>query len=166
MEGFVDLYARLIISVLSFMAPLIVYLLSVFSDGVAIIKRRSKEETNQIGELLLSQINVNFPDGFDLKVVDQSNKALKRTKKMNAVRLNLLDPKRQIYRIFSTLFMSLFCIMLYKTCDPFTWMGYTLVASSLICFVVGLLILKQVTWAVINIKEIISQDKSAVTVGS
>ncbi len=47
-----DIYVKLIIAIISFVAPLIVYMLSVFSEGRAKIDKRRIEEESQITNLL------------------------------------------------------------------------------------------------------------------
>ena len=111
MHDFLDIYTKFIIAIISFIAPVIVYLLSVFSDGIAVITRRSKEEENQIGTLLRKKM-VDEAANIDVKLIDTSNTALKESKAKNNRRIKLLDPQRQIHRIFCTLFVALFFIML------------------------------------------------------
>src|SRR5207249_10627759 len=98
--------------IISFIAPMIVYLLSMFSKGIDIIRRRDEIERSQIGDLL----RANIPPGVlvDATVVADSNDALQEIERRNSRRINLLTPTRQIVRIFSPLFFSLLCIMIYK----------------------------------------------------
>lgn len=172
MHGFIDIYSKLIIAIISFIAPVIVFLLSVFSNGIAILKRRAAEEKNQIANLLRTQMN---GEDFDAIVIAQSNAALEKSEQISKRKLKLLDPKRQIIRIFSVLLSTLLLVavsMLFEDQNgvPINVHSHQiwsyLLYGSFASFVVGLLILRQVAWAIINTKQIIADEEAAVTVGS
>jgi hypothetical protein len=91
LTGFLDIYVKLIIAIISFIAPIIVYLLSVYSDGIAIIRRRVREEENQIAQLTKTQISENVED-FRV-IIAESTKDLQNLEKRNRHRLNLLTPE-------------------------------------------------------------------------
>lgn len=146
--------------------------MSVFSNGISILKRRAAEQEAQIANLLRAEMN---ETNFDAKIIAKSNDALKKNTQTNNRKLKLLDPKRQIYRIFSTLFLALLCIgisMLFEDQNGIPVNTYshqiwvTLLCVSFVCFVLGLLILRQVAWAIINTKQIIADQEAAVTVGT
>lgn len=172
MHGFIDIYSKLIIAIISFIAPVIVFLLSVFSNGIAILKRRAAEEKNQIANLLRTQMN---GEDFDAIVIAQSNAALEKSEQISKRKLKLLDPKRQTIRIFSVLLSTLLLVavsMLFEDQNgvPINVHSHQiwsyLLYGSFASFVVGLLILRQVAWAIINTKQIIADEEAAVTVGS
>ena len=91
LTGFLDIYVKLIIAIISFIAPIIVYLLSFYSDGIAIIRRRVREEENQIAQLTKTQIFENVED-FRV-IIAESTKDLQNLEKRNRHRLNLLTPE-------------------------------------------------------------------------
>lgn len=166
MDGFIDIYSKLIISILSFIAPVIVYLLSVFSEGITIIRRKTNEEKSQILNLLKMQVQ---SASFNSRDLDASNKALKGLDLNNGNRTNLLNPKKQIVRIFTPLFLALVFIMIVKLINTISWdykeyISYTLVFLSLICFGLGMNYIKQVAWVIIETKEDIAKDKEAIPV--
>ena len=140
----------------------IVYLLSVFSDGLALIEKRATIENNQIGELLKAQMGKMA--SFDPAIVDKSNKALKKNETDNARRIELLTPERQIIRIFGTLFFALLCLMcsfLVKNVNlelSKNWYYIGLLILSFLSFIIGLFVLKQVAWAVIETKKLVARE--------
>lgn len=145
------------------MAPLIVYLLSIYSDGIAIARQNATERINTLGDLLKGQINEEGQSPDVSKIIESSNEKLRDAKKESKRKLNLLNPKRQIYRIFSPLTLALFFIMLDKLfkdenvgCSN-NILSVTLLFLSATCFIIGIFILKQVAWVVIDTKEEINK---------
>lgn len=168
MEGFLDIYTKLIIGIISFIAPMTVYLLSIFSKGIAIIKAKGEIEQKQIRELIRDNLTVG---NVNSKTISKSNKALKKAENRSDRRVRLLTPTRQIFRIFSSLFFSLLFVMIYKVVkdrETFKMYDHTtcvmLLISSLALFIVGILILRQVVWAAIRTKIMLEQEESAVSI--
>lgn len=169
MNSFLDIYVKLVIAVISFIAPIIVYMLSVFGDGIAIISRKAKEEEYQITNLL--RVQADSQGQLDAKIIKRSSKLLQDSEKENKRRLNLLTPHRQIVRVFCPLILALVLIMFDMVVkDPyFNMYNHTfsvgLIGLSFISFGIGILWLKQVAWTIIDTKRVISEDKAAVNVG-
>ena len=158
MHDFLDIYIKLVIAIISFIAPLIIYLLSVNSDGIVIVREKANEEKRQLEEILRGQMNSgNLFDG----IIEESNKAIKKTNKNITRKSNLLNPKWQILRIFLSLFFALAFLMLHilvKDKDCFMYnssrhLSIFLLIASFVCELGGILILRQVAWAVIETKE-------------
>jgi len=145
-----------------------VYLLSMFSEGVATIRRRAETERNEIAAILRDAIPIGA--SINPKIVASSSKKLMAIESRNNRRIKLLTPTRQILRIFVTLFLSLLFIMIYKLLKDHTINLYNrigavvLLSLSVICFVIGILVLWQVARAVIETKIIMAQEKSAISV--
>ena len=157
MTGFIDIYAKLIIAVVSFIAPLMVYLLNVYSDGIVMVRKNATEELRQFKAILSSQLIDS--EQLTTKLIRKSTSTLKRAESDSERKINLLTPKRQINRIFSSLFAALFFVMLYmlsKDESIVTYKHYLsviLLSLSLVCFLCGILILRQVAWISIETKE-------------
>ena len=157
MIGLLDIYAKLVIAVVSFIAPLIVYLLSVSSDGIAIVREQATEQSNQLQQLL--KIQISESKQFSSTMMKVSTQMLKELEKSTSRKSNLLNPKRQIIRIFSTLLGSLLFLMLYQLLkDPYFElyshnMEIGILIASFICFALGVIVLKQVAWNSIETKK-------------
>jgi cell division protein FtsB len=164
LDGVLDIYTKLIIAIISFIAPLIIHLLSVFSDGIAVVRRRYQEEEKQMNTLLKNEIQEMKTDGTEIsEAINTTNASFVKRKKNNKAKLQLLDPKRQIMRIFPVLFFSLAFIMIYKTAECKQWcnnIGLSLLLiCSIILSVVGVWFLRNVAWAVIDVKQDMARDK-------
>lgn len=151
---------------------MIVFLLSMFSEGIATCKRWAEIQRTQIVTLLAAQVNP--PQGmvFDARIVTQSTKQLNSNEASNKRRSKLLTPTRQILRIYSTFLFSLLCIMIRQLVKDKSLNIYDhslsvwLIVLSLLSFIGGVLILRQVVWAVVHTKQLIAEEKAAISVGS
>jgi hypothetical protein len=160
MEHFLDVYTKLLIAIISFVAPLIIYLLSVNSDGIVIVRDKANEEKKQLEEILREQMNSG--NAFD-GIIEESNRSLTKTNKNITRKSNLLNPKRQILRIFLSLFLALVFLMFWMLLKDSLIFNYSktlsiiFLLSSFAFEIIGILILRQVTWAVIETKEEVAQ---------
>lgn len=173
MNGFLDIYVKLIIAIISFIAPLIVYLLSVFSEGTAILTRKAKEYEMQIANLLRVEMEgVGAGQSFDPKIIEENSRLLKENEKEYTKRLNLLNPHIQLVRIFIPLLSALGFVMAdmltkdpaFKIYNQYVSMG--LILLSFTCFYYGIKFLRQVSKEIIDTKHMIAKDKAAVSVGA
>jgi len=134
-----------------------VYLLSVSNDGIAIVREQSVEQSNQLQQLLRAQLVES--KSLKSKELKNSTKELSKLEESITRKSNLLDPKRQIIRIFASLLGALLFLMIYELGkDPAVWnFPENVLIGLLICsfgsFACGLLILKQVAWVSINTKN-------------
>jgi len=164
LDGFLDIYSRLVIAILSFTAPLITYLLSVFGIAIEQTKKKAKEKERTVAEILRRQMNEMKADNNVADFIATSNKRLKTEKRNDKRKINLLNPKRQILRIFIPLILSIISLMFYKLIKDPRLAIYShklavgLILFSVICFVVSLYVQKQVAWAVIEAKTEMDQD--------
>lgn len=174
MHELLDIYIKLIVAIISFIAPLLIHLLSVFSAGVAVKQRRWEEYENQSNRLVREEINV--PGANVSQLIKQNSDDFQKRKLENDKQLALLDPKQQIRAIFPTFFYSLVLIMLTRVlCDNTTyhilktlpkWCEYThtiillaLYLGSFIFAVKGVYGLKNVVWAIIDVKQEIAKEE-------
>jgi len=136
-----------------------------FSDALAHIKLRADIELKQIDELVKKQIQ---EDGVQMQeLMKKSDKLYADRKKKLKYQQNMLDPKRQIKRVFPILFLSLVFLVLYLVAEKNVWLGaehnyiilIILMLLSVGCAVTGIIFLKCITWTVIDIKAQLAQDK-------
>lgn len=170
LEQVLDIYIKLIIAIISFIAPLIIHLLSMFSDGAAHVRKKSSTELNQVNQLLKEQINDNSKEHEIQNIIKNSNKFYDERSKKLKFRQCILDPKRQIKKVFPTLFASLIVIALYKPCEQNLWGGnynyiilLLIFLISLALVVSGVVFLKNIVWVVIDIKEELASEKENLT---
>lgn len=167
----IDIYTKLVIAIISFIAPLMIHLLSMFGDALAHLKRRADIEVSQMDELVKSQVQ---QDGVQIQeLISRSTSLYKDREKKLKRQKNILDPKRQIKRVFPTLFLSLIFLALYSVADSKEWFkeeGYNdiicivLFSLSFICAGIGVIFLKCIAWTVIDIKELLAQQDKEKTV--
>lgn len=129
-----------------------------FSDGLAHVTNRTNTKILQIDELARKQMEQKGTKMHDLvKDIDkQYNKQRAGLKK----ELNLLSPKRQIRRIFPTLFLALIFLTLYHISKNQCWftdqnffIRNLFFILSFISATIGVVFLKNVAWAVIDVKQ-------------
>lgn len=170
LHDFIEIYIKLVIAIVSFIAPLIVALLSVFSDGVGVMREKINAKTQGIARLLHDQTKGG--GHFDNDQVNKSTKALTEAQGENQTIGNLLNPKRQIKRVFIPLIGSLFFIMLSKLNEASLvityrdWVYIVLLSLSFVCTVLSILVLKQIAWKVIETKDEISRREKQKTAPS
>ena len=168
MKDALDIYIKLLVAIISFIAPLLINLLSIFSDGIAIKKKRLEEYESQTTALVKDGVD----KGLNIAQLITQEASLFKTKKDKTTKqLNLLDPKRQIFRIFPTFFYSLVLIILNRLfCDddiinllsaadwPLNLIKWVLFLGSIGFAIWGVEILRNVIMAIIEVKQEIAND--------
>ncbi|MGY3212496.1 hypothetical protein [Mucilaginibacter sp. HD30] len=163
MAGFLDIYIKLIIAVLSFIAPITIYLLSV--EGLDLTRKITGEQERQIA--LLKKITPPTHNAKVKKTMRIGDKGMDKMVKKNKRLTNLLNPERQMYRIFVTLTGALAFQMFYylsadKTFMPDYYHGFTTVFFflSLVSFVMAVSVFHQIAQAIIYSKKLVSDLNS------
>ena len=169
MHDFVEIYIKLVIAIISFIAPLIVALLSVFSQGVGLMRKKGEVKLGNVRMLLHIETK---GENMDPKKVKKAAKALSKTESEIEDTRNLLNPKRQIFRVFGPLLGSIILIMigkLYESCMNSYYMnseyGYQNNRTAyIVCIILSSLlagwsmyVLRQVAWKVIETKDEINR---------
>ena len=158
----IDIYIKLLIAILSFIAPLIVFMLSISNDGMAEVRQRAIEEQKVWDE-------IRAREGLIQSVKELVSTAQASAAKSLKIKINLLNPKRQIIRIFLLLAGAIFAIVGEKVNKLFAanghcdWLTRILAVLSILCFIYGIWVLQQVTWAVINTKQELAQKAYAIS---
>jgi len=141
-----------------------VYLLSVSNDGIAIVQAQEEELSKQINKILSEEKE---KQKLNSVIAKMGTTALEQLRATSRTKSRLLNPKRQVIRIFGVFLGSLACLMAYHLCkDPyfsnynhvydFAW-----VVASLILFFYGLWILRQIAWVSIDTKNDIERQAKA-----
>ncbi|WP_017496140.1 hypothetical protein [Flavobacterium sp. WG21] len=168
MKEIIEIYSKIVVATFGFIGPSFTLLISIFID--AIEKARIKNEHE------LETIKSYYNDLYLKKGVDDIEKEMKDIIKKNEKRkkqvireLNLLNPKRQIKRVFIPLILSLVFISVYyfartNYCQldlPFVIILKCLaIIISGICFGYSLFALWQILNMVIEAKQILIKDKN------
>ncbi|MEC4049574.1 hypothetical protein OX284_009055 [Flavobacterium sp. SUN046] len=112
MKEIIEIYSKIVVATFGFIGPSFTLLISIFIDAIekARIKKEQQLETLQslYDSLYKSRNNTDIEKGMK-KILKENAK-----QKTNIIKeTNLLNPKRQIKRVFIPLIMSLFFISLY-----------------------------------------------------
>lgn len=167
MNEVIDIYTKLIIAIISFIAPLIIHLLSMFSDATAHIKKRHKIQLSQMDELFRKQVQEAHTEQMST-LMQKSQAVYNKRENEYKTQQNVLNPKRQISRIFPVLFISLIFIAIYQLIHnsqsieenvKILLSGISLLLS-LMCAVAGVSFLKTIAWTVIDIKQELADEKT------
>gem|GEM_PF-5341265 len=168
MQEALDIYIKLLVAIISFIAPLLINLLSIFSEGVAVKTKNFEEFQNNLETLLQDAAK----DGKKLSGIATEQSAILKQKTENIqAQLDLLDPKKQIKAIFPVFFYSIIAIMINrlfadaKFCNLLKWddellkiIWSTSFMVSIACAISGVNTLYKVTWNVIEVKKEIAED--------
>lgn len=98
-------------------------------------------------------------EGDVLSGLRNGNRALQRLIKRNQKDLDRLDPKRQVKRLFFSLFLSIIFVMFYYFQGShfwkfdYEWIRVVSILLSLICFLFCLMVLWQIFCIIIQIKK-------------
>lgn len=165
MEEIINIYTKLIIAIISFIAPLIIYLLSIFNEGLAYLKEESETELQQLDKIVKEHLQT---EGIIIhKIINDFDLIYKKHELKLADQKNLLNPKRQIKRIFSVLFIALSFLLVYQLADKQQWLeAYNalllafLFSLSITASLTGLFFLKKVAWVIIDVRKKLGKVKN------
>lgn len=156
MHDFITVFAYLIIATIAFAVPVIVSILSLFSEGILRVKRQTDEQIKQLKKILLEQME--REEATETKFIKESTKSLKKLERHSQKRLRILNPKTQLLGIVIFLFISLIllCSDMVLRDNKWNYTNHTLsiylIIGSLILFGIAMIKLKQVTWLIMTIK--------------
>lgn len=163
MKDIVEIYIRMIMAVFGFVAPSFTLLLSIFFEGIEASRKKHKEQIQRMDKLIKESIQDKSGTGL-AKAVKESNYQYEKQRKETQAELNLLNPRRQIRRIFIPLMGALICVGGYhlermpqiKTPE---WVKAFSLAASLLLFLYVLIVLWQLFSVIIQIKESAGSEK-------
>lgn len=140
-----------------------IHLLSMFSDGLAHVRKRTNTQIAIVQDLAqtvqdqMRSKNIQDQGGVLERTITSENK--RQTDRLNK-ELRLLSPKRQIRRVFPVLFLALIFLTLYNVGKKECWIvnenffvRNLFFFLSFICAGLGVYFLKNIAWAVIDIKQ-------------
>lgn len=164
MIDLVDIYAKLILAVLGFVAPLIILMISLFKDGLENFIKRKKAERDVIAKVLSSQANA---DETIHDLVSKSNKQLNEIKKDIDEILDIMELKKQIKWLFGYLIVAFILSMLYflykaNIYDLYNiYLSWLIVVLSMISFSFGVRKMWKLFKGIIKVEEVGFSAKSS-----
>jgi hypothetical protein len=170
MKDIIDIYTKIVVATFGFIGPSFTLLISIFIEAIEMARIKHEQQLKTINSL--TRGNINDPDKDIEKEMKSSLVELKKQKVKIQRDLNLLNPKRQIRRVFIPLILSLVFIGLYyfqhttycpienTFCAKLVW----LLASGLL-FLYCLFVLYQILYMVIESKQALIKEKTDLIVG-
>ena len=165
MRDIIDLYSRIVIGILGFVAPAITLLIGVFADGIDLHRKKKVDKVRHLDDMMQNGHNK-----IKGQTKDKSSHLIQTIRKHGKQKstlqreINLLSPKRQVIRVFGSLILSLVLVALYDIlvvynfpCGFFTLKAFAL-ATSLSLFIYSLFCLWQIFCIIIDLKHIDSAE--------
>jgi hypothetical protein len=156
MKEVIDLYAKMVIGTFSFIGPSFSLLIPIFYS--AIIKSRERHELKIKNLQKAIQANISESKNFAAQIKVSSHLFDKMVRD-NERELNLLNPKRQVKRLFRSLLISILFIGLYYFQHSHFW-PYDFIAIKVACLTFSVLsfafclrVLWQIFCTIIEIKS-------------
>lgn len=167
MKDVIEVYIKIVIATFGFIAPSFTLLISIFIEGIEKKRIKHEEELKQLEALIQGKIQA----AGNLETAMKDNlKQLQNKKKESTKELNLLNPRRQVKRLFIPLLCALFFIGLYHIerskyfpeCNTFVIKLFTLIPSG-IFFSYAFYVLWQLFCLIIETKKnLISESKAVI----
>ena len=161
MRDIVDLYARIVIGILGFVAPAITLLIGVFADGIDVHRKKNVAKARQLDNLM--EESHKQIKGQSKEKVSHLFEAIKKHGRQKAKvqrDINLLSPKRQVVRVFGSLIFSLGMVLVYDfivyyhPSSDITIPEIVVLNVSILSFIYSLICLWQIFSLIIDIKHI------------
>jgi hypothetical protein len=151
---FVELYAKILIGTFSFIGPSFTLLLSIFYAALLRSKQEHIEKLKNLSSIADS------PD--DRNLVDEMRRKgmlLQDLLKQNDKELRLLNPRRQVKRLFSGLLMAIVFVFIYywQAADSWwvkkQWLIWTTLMASLLFYSYCIAVLWQIFCTIVRAKQ-------------
>jgi hypothetical protein len=163
MQEFILVLSNLIIAMIAFAAPVILFLLSLNSEGIQKAKIQAEIQKRETLNILAKEIAENK----DLKAADveKRQKQLKNNEKKAIKRIQRLTPKIQIKKIFIPLLLSLMLIMFdmvlrnnkFGLYDHY--LSMILIALSIAGTATAGIFITELAWEIVTTKQMIEEEK-------
>lgn len=165
MKEIIDIYSKMLVATFGFIGPSFTLLISIFVEALESARISHEQQLKTINSL--TRENINNSDKDIEKEMKNSLKELTKKKKTIQKELNLLNPKRQIKRVFIPLVFSLISLAGYyfqqtEHCpiknthySRIAWLGI-----SGLLFIYCLFVLSQIIYTVIEAKQAVVKQKN------
>lgn len=173
LDHFIDIYSKLVIGVISFIAPVTSYLLSTYLTDRHQILMRLETQKNTIDKILKDDIRTGDQKGLEAReIIESGNAKLKLYEKElrgNLKLLNYLNPKRRIGLLFLWLFISIGTLLSDALIRGNVFNLYNhrisvlLLSTSCLSFILAMLSLGKMAWKLIEARQIIVKEHKAIS---
>lgn len=158
MEQAMQLFGYLVLTLLSFVAPVLTILLSIFSEGILKLTEQYKNEESKSESNIKEQLKKQgSAESTDLEEIKKSVKELESIKKIAERKLSLLNPRKQIPILFILLLLSFLGIVSFLV--TFSFYKIVELLISLICFGYAVSILWKLFGIIIEAKKAVDDAK-------
>jgi hypothetical protein len=172
-DHFIDIYSKLVIGVISFMAPVTSYLLSTYILDRYKILTRLTEQRGKTDRLIENESNELRNTGMNyVEIIQNGGKKLKAIETEISKKVKLLEflnPKKRIGYLFSSLFLSI-GILIFDVLirgNLFNWYNHrfsmVLLIASCLFFLFAISSLGVISWKLIDAKEILAKDEQEIS---
>lgn len=165
LRDIIDLYSRIVIGILGFVAPAITLLIGVFADGIDIHRKRKVDKVKHLNDMMEdSHDKIKGKPKSSVSHLIQTIKKHGKQKSTLQREINLLSPKRQVIRVFGSLILCLALIAVYEILgiygfpSGFISIKALALAISLSVFAYSLICLWQIFCIIIDIRHIDSAE--------
>ncbi len=167
MKDAIEIYTKVIVAFFGFVAPSFTILISLFLDGIEKKRLAYEERSKELGRMS-RELVTKSPDAQLSKIIAETSTLYKTEEKKAKKARNLLNPKRQVIRLFIPLVLSLFCISLYHCCRCVANYNRNdnkliLLLFSAAFFCYSIYVLWQLFEIIIDIKKSIVEEKNTET---
>ena len=168
-DHFIDIYSKLLIGVISFIAPTTSYLLSTYITDRSKIYKKLQETKKGIDKVLEADVKEAAAKGIDArKLIESGNEKLKKSEEeidKKVALLTFLEPKRRISTLFFWLFLAMGTLLADVLVRDDFWGLYNhyfsvfLLVTSCTAFVIALYQLRKIAWNLIKAKETLEEEE-------
>lgn len=154
MKEIIDLYSKILIGAFSFIGPSFTLLIPIYYQGMLRSNERHIETVGNLYMVFLDMKNAQVPGNQQPLKIDEYRNLLRKYKK----EMQLLNPRRQIRRLFAGLFLAITFVSFYHFFHWYFWTVNSLVLQgSMLClsavsFGYCLVVLWQIFCTLVNIK--------------
>ncbi|QYJ67729.1 hypothetical protein [Flavobacterium litorale] len=168
MKEIIEIYSKIIVATFGFIGPSFTLLISIFIESIEKSRAKNEQQLKTI-ESLYADL---YKNREERDMEEEMKKILKKNKthkKQIMKELNLLNPRRQIKRVFIPLILSIIFIAIYyfartKYCNlensNLSLLKILVLAISGVCFAYCLFVLWQILNMVIEAKQALIKDRT------
>ena len=165
LRDIIDLYSRVIIGVLGFVAPAITLLIGVFADGIDLHRKKKVDKVKHLNFIM--QDSHNKIKGQSREKTSHLRQSIRKNDEQKSTlqkEINLLSPKRQVIRVFGSLTLSLILILVYDLLVMYNFSNgiftfkAAVLATSVMVFSYSLFCLWQIFCIIIDLNHIDSAE--------
>lgn len=159
-ETSLKLYSSLVLSFLSIVMPIIIILLSLFSEGIRKLAERYETEKKQMEDHLIEQMSkLKDKDISNLKNLEDSIKNIKKHKRTANKKLSLLNPRARMLYLLILVLISYISIMGYFLIDPsYFWLSASILILSVLTFALAIIDTGKLIHIIVEVKRILDDE--------